>query len=159
MGFSHVSRNSYLCNSKLFNYTIMKKKSMMNLVCCALLMAVIGTTAYAGKAQSSAITKTADGTYVVNTTTLASDVKGYRSTTPLKIYIKNNKVEKVEALKNQETPKYFVRVKNEVLSKWNGLKVAKAVKKKVDGVTGATMSSDAVKENVKRGLDYYQKNK
>lgn len=159
MGFSCVSRNSYLCNSKLFNYTIMKKKSMMNLVCCALLMAVIGTTAYAGKAQSSVITKMADGTYVVNTTTLASDVKGYRSTTPLKIYIKNNKVEKVEALKNQETPKYFVRVKNEVLSKWNGLKVAKAVKKKVDGVTGATMSSDAVKENVKRGLDYYQKNK
>jgi len=137
----------------------MKKKSMMNLVCCALLMAVIGTTAYAGKAQSSVITKMANGTYVVNTTTLASDVKGYRSTTPLKIYIKNNKVEKVEALKNQETPKYFVRVKNEVLSKWNGLKVAKAVKKKVDGVTGATMSSDAVKENVKRGLDYYQKNK
>ena len=159
MGFSRVSRNSYLCNSKLFNYTIMKKKSMMNLVCCALLMAVIGTTAYAGKAQSSVITKMADGTYVGNTTTLASDVKGYRSTTPLKIYIKNNKVEKVEALKNQETPKYFVRVKNEVLSKWNGLKVAKAVKKKVDGVTGATMSSDAVKENVKRGLDYYQKNK
>ena len=159
MGFSCVSRNSYLCNSKLFNYTIMKKKSMMNLMCCALLMAVIGTTAYAGKAQSSVITKMADGTYVVNTTTLASDVKGYRSTTPLKIYIKNNKVEKVEALKNQETPKYFVRVKNEVLSKWNGLKVAKAVKKKVDGVTGATMSSDAVKENVKRGLDYYQKNK
>ena len=30
---------------------------------------------------------------------------------------------------------------------------------KVDGVTGATMSSDAVKENVKRGLEYYQKNK
>ena len=35
----------------------------------------------------------------------------------------------------------------------------KAVKMKVDGVTGATMSSDAVKENVKKGLEYYQKNK
>jgi electron transport complex protein RnfG len=62
-------------------------------------------------------------------------------------------------LKNQETPKYFVQVKNAILSKWNGEKVAKAVKLKVDGVTGATMSSDAVKENVKRGLEYYQKNK
>jgi electron transport complex protein RnfG len=119
----------------------------------------MGTTAIAGKTQSSVMTKKADGTYVVNTTTLASDVKGYRSTTPLNIYIKNGKVEKVEALKNQETPKYFAQVKNAILSKWNGQKVAKAAKMKVDGVTGATMSSDAVKENVKRGLEYYQKNK
>ena len=64
-----------------------------------------------------------------------------------------------EFLQNQETPKYFVQVKNAILSKWNGQKVVKAVKMKVDGVTGATMSSDAVKENVKRGLEYYQKNK
>ena len=124
-----------------------------------MVIATLGTTAIAGKAQSSVMTKKADGTYVVNTTTLASDVKGYRSTTPLNIYIKNGKVEKVEALKNQETPKYFVQVKNAILSKWDGQKVAKAVKMKVDGVTGATMSSDAVKENVKRGLEYYQKNK
>lgn len=124
-----------------------------------MVIATLGTTAIAGKNQSSVMTKMADGTYVVNTTTLASDVKGYRSTTPLNIYIKNGKVEKVEALKNQETPKYFVQVKNAILSKWNGEKVAKAVKLKVDGVTGATMSSDAVKENVKRGLEYYQKNK
>ena len=129
-------------------------------ICCTLMViATLGTTAFAGKNQSSVMTKMADGTYVVNTTTLASDVKGYRSTTPLNIYIKNGKVEKVEALKNQETPKYFVQVKNAILAKWNGQKVAKAVKMKVDGVTGATMSSDAVKENVKRGLEYYQKNK
>ncbi|MBR5039402.1 MAG: FMN-binding protein [Prevotella sp.] len=124
-----------------------------------MVITTLGTTAFAGKNQSSVMTKMADGTYVVNTTTLASDVKGYRSTTPLNIYIKNGKVEKVEALKNQETPKYFVQVKNAILAKWNGQKVAKAVKMKVDGVTGATMSSDAVKENVKRGLEYYQKNK
>ena len=37
--------------------------------------------------------------------------------------------------------------------------VKEAQKAQVDGVTGATMSSDAVKENVKRGLDYYQKHK
>ena len=138
----------------------MKRTGFVITICCALMViATMGTTAIAGKAQSSVMTKKADGTYVVNTTTLASDVKGYRSTTPLNIYIKNGKVEKVEALKNQETPKYFVQVKNAILSKWNGQKVAKAAKMKVDGVTGATMSSDAVKENVKRGLEYYQKNK
>ena len=138
----------------------MKRTGFIMTICCTLMViATLGTTAFAGKNQSSVMTKMADGTYVVNTTTLASDVKGYRSTTPLNIYIKNGKVEKVEALKNQETPKYFVQVKNAILAKWNGQKVAKAVKMKVDGVTGATMSSDAVKENVKRGLEYYQKNK
>ena len=138
----------------------MKRTGFIITICCTLMViATMGTTAIAGKTQSSAMTKKADGTYVVNTTTLASDVKGYRSTTPLNIYIKNGKVEKVEALKNQETPKYFAQVKNAILSKWNGQKVAKAAKMKVDGVTGATMSSDAVKENVKRGLEYYQKNK
>jgi electron transport complex protein RnfG len=30
---------------------------------------------------------------------------------------------------------------------------------KVDGVTGATFSSDAVIKNVQLGLEYYQKNK
>jgi hypothetical protein len=98
-----------------------------------------------------------DGMTVVNTTELGKDVIGYISPTPLKIYIQKNKVVKVEALKNQETPKYFVKVKNALLDKWNGQKVADAQKLKVDAVTGATMSSDAVIKNVQLGLEYYQK--
>jgi electron transport complex protein RnfG len=100
-----------------------------------------------------------DGMYVVNTTTLGKDVIGYVSPTPLKIYIKKNKVVKIEFLKNQETPKYFARVKKAMLNKWDGLKVADAEKLKVDGVTGATFSSDAVKKNVELGLQYYRKHK
>ena len=52
-----------------------------------------------------------DGMTVINTTSLATDVEGYMGPTPLKIYVKNNKIEKIEALRNQETPKYFARVK------------------------------------------------
>lgn len=100
-----------------------------------------------------------DGMYVVNTTTLGKDVIGYVSPTPLKIYIKKNKVVKIEFLKNQETPKYFARVKKAMLNKWDGLKVADAEQLKVDGVTGATFSSDAVKKNVELGLQYYKKHK
>lgn len=96
---------------------------------------------------------------VVNTTSLTKTVKGYNGTTPLKIYISNNKIEKIEALPNQETPKYFAKVKKQMLDKWNGLTVNKAIKAKVDGVTGATYSSDAVKKNVVQGLQYYKKNK
>ena len=66
---------------------------------------------------------------------------------------------KVEALKNQETPKYFAKVKKGILDKWNGLKVNDAQKLKVDGITGATFSSEAVIQNVQAGLEYYKKNK
>ena len=96
---------------------------------------------------------------VVNTTSLTKSVKGYIGSTPLKIYITNNKIEKIEALPNQETPKYFTRVKKQMLDKWNGLTGNKAIKANVDGVTGATLSSDAVRKNVVQGLEYYKKNK
>jgi electron transport complex protein RnfG len=46
-----------------------------------------------------------------------------------------------------------------MLKAWDGQKVNKAVKLNPDGVTGATISSDAVRENVKRGLEYYKKHK
>lgn len=109
--------------------------------------------------NSEVMTKLPDGTYVVNTTTLAKDVRGFRSNTPLNIYIKGNKVVKVEALSNQETPNFFNKVKQGLLQKWNGMKTSKASTTTVDGVTGATFSSKAVKENVKRGVKYYMTHK
>ena len=111
----------------------------------------------AGK-QDGAITKE-NGVTVVNTTTIAKDVEGYNGAVPLKIYIKKNKIEKIEVLKNQETPKYLVKVKNALLNAWDGLTVKEAQAKKVDAITGATFTSEAIKENVQKGLDYYQKNK
>lgn len=99
-----------------------------------------------------------DGFTVINTTSLSEDVEGYAGTTPLKIYIKKDKIERIEALRNVETPKYFALIKRDLLSKWNGLTVKKAATQQVDVVTGATYSSEAVIENVRRGLDYYQKN-
>ncbi len=99
-----------------------------------------------------------DGLTVINTSSLSEDVEGYAGTTPLKIYIKKDKIERIEALRNVETPKYFALIKRDLLSKWNGLTVKKAAAQQVDVVTGATYSSEAVIENVRRGLDYYQKN-
>ena len=117
---------------------------------------IVAATLTSSRQAEQVITKE-NGMTVVNTTELGKDVIGYISPTPLKIYIQKNKVIKVEALKNQETPKYFVKVKNALLDKWNGQKVADAQKLKVDAVTGATMSSDAVIKNVQLGLEYYQK--
>jgi electron transport complex protein RnfG len=131
------------------------KKMMIG---CLALIALAVTLQSAAPQGDEVMTKE-NGVYVVNTTTLGKNVQGYVSTTPVKIYIKKNKVEKVEFLKNQETPKYMAKVKKALLNAWDGLKVKEAATKKVDGVTGATFSSDAITKNVQLGLEYYQQHK
>ena len=71
----------------------------------------------------------------------------------------NSMRREAEMLKNQETPKYNARVKNQMVPLYEGKKIAKKSTVEVDGITGATFTSDAVKENVKRGLEYYWKHK
>ena len=100
-----------------------------------------------------------DGVYVINTTTIGKDIEGYNGPTPLKVYIKKNKVERIEFLKSMESPKYYAKVKKTLIEKWNGQKVKDARTLPVDAVTGATYSSEAVIQNVQLALDYYQKNK
>ena len=115
--------------------------------------------ATAKSSHSEVMTKAADGTYIVNTTTLCKDVRGFRGNTPLAIHIKRGKIVEIKPLANQETPNFFNKVKQGLLNKWNGMKASKAASAQIDGVTGATYSSRAVKENVKRGISYYLKNK
>ena len=98
------------------------------------------------------------GMMVVNTSTLCSNVKGYADVTPIKIYIKDGKIEKIKSLRNAETPKFWALIKKEMMPKWEGMDVKKATKAKVDAVTGATMSSKALLKNVQAGCDYYLKN-
>ena len=129
------------------------KKHSLHILCCSAALCLMSFVA-----GNSIMTKE-NGVYIIDTTELGKDVEGYNGPTPLKIYINNNKVEKIEALKSFETPKYYVKVKKEILEKWNGLTVKEAKAKQVDVVTGATFSSEAVIKNVQLGLDYYQKNK
>ena len=122
------------------------------------LLFAISVSASAQTESAEVMTKV-DGATVINTTTLADDVEGYAGPTPLKIYIKKDKIEKIEPLKNIETPNYWALIKSDLLNKWNGLTAKKAATQQVDVVTGATYSSEAVIENVRRGLDYYNKKK
>jgi len=129
------------------------KKVMISAVC--LLAALVLTSA----GKNDDVMKKESGVYVVNTTTLGKSVMGYEGPTPLKVYIKSNKIQKIEFLQNQETPKYWKRVVSALQNKWDGMKVQDAKAAEVDGVTGATFSSDAVKSNVKLAVEYYLKNK
>ena len=99
------------------------------------------------------------GVYIINTTELGKDIEGYNGPTPMKVYISKNKVEKIEFLKSMESPKYYAKVKKTLQDKWNGLKVKDAKTQKVDIVTGATFSSEAVIKNVQLAIDYYDSHK
>lgn len=125
------------------------------IACSVLLMSLVLMSA---KKNDNIMVKE-KGVYIVNTTTLAKDVIGYEGPTPLKVYIKAGKIQKVEFLENNETPKYWNAVKNHMQNKWDGMTVKDAKTKEVDGRTGATFSSDAVKKNVKLAVEYYEKNK
>jgi electron transport complex protein RnfG len=123
-----------------------------------LLLVLTVTLSSATKGDDGVMTKE-NGTYVVNTTTLGKKVTGYVGATPLKVYIEKDKIVRVEMLRNQETPKYNAIIKRKLLGQWAGMKVKDASKQTVDAVTGATFTSNAVKENVKLALEYYKKNK
>jgi electron transport complex protein RnfG len=103
--------------------------------------------------------KEKDGTYVVNTTTLAQDVEGYNGPTPVEVYIKKNKIVKVVPLKSQEGPKYVAMVKKEMLPRYERMNVKKGTVQEVDAVTGATFTSRAMQENIKRAVEYYKSHK
>ena len=108
-------------------------------------------------AADKVIRKQNNGTFVVNTSTIAKDVRGYNGPTPLEIHIKDDRIVKIIILSNNETRNYFERVKKNLMSKWIGMKV-NILSTDIDAVTGATYTSDAVTENMKRALEYYKKN-
>ncbi|MFI3282024.1 MAG: 4Fe-4S binding protein [Rikenellaceae bacterium] len=96
-----------------------------------------------------------DGTRVINSTSLATDVVGFAGRTPVKLYIKNDVIQKVEPLENSETPSFFRKVVSSgIFDSWNGLNLTEAAVLKVDDVSGATYSSRAVAMNVQRAVAY-----
>ncbi len=100
----------------------------------------------------------ADGSMVINTSALASDISGYGGKVPLEITVKKGKVQDVKALSNSETEEFFNQA-SALLSRWNGKTIDEALAMEVDAVSGATFSSKAIIGNVQRGLQYVQNQK
>ena len=123
------------------------------------LLSVLLAVAFVTASAQDVMRKEKDGTYVVNTTTLAQDVEGYNGSTPVEVYIKKNKIVKVVPLKSQEGPKYVAKVKKDMLPKYEQMNVKKGTVQDVDAVTGATFTSQAVQENIRRAVAYYKKHK
>jgi electron transport complex protein RnfG len=123
------------------------------------LLSVLLAVAFVTASAQDVMRKEKDGTYIVNTTTLAQDVEGYNGPTPVEVYIKKNKIVKVVPLKSQEGPKYVAKVKKDMLPKYEQMNVKKGTVQDVDAVTGATFTSKAVQENIRRAVAYYKNHK
>ncbi len=121
-------------------------KRLMTLMAIA---AIAMTAAMPMQAKKKATKAT---TQVVYTGDIAKKVIGYNGTTPLNITIKKGKIEKIEALPNQEGPAYMQRATKKVFAQYEGLTVAEALKLKPDVATGATYTSEALIKNIQMGL-------
>lgn len=92
---------------------------------------------------------------IINTTGLGDKILGYGGTVPLEIYVTGDRIDSVKALPNNETAEVFRRLYDEgLMDVWNGHTLKEAASLDVDGVTGATYSSNAVIGNVRAAADY-----
>lgn len=104
------------------------------------------------KSIAEIITKGEDGMVIVHTRAL-TDMDGYAGPVPLDVYFRDGKIEKVDALDNSETPGFFKRA-SVLLEAWDGKSAEEAEKLKVDAVSGATYTSNAIIGNVRAAAAY-----
>lgn len=86
-------------------------------------------------------------------------VKGFNGATPLLIALDaDGRIMKVALLDNQESPNFAQRVVNGGLYEaWNGLTPTEALSKEVDAVSGATYTSNGVKQSLVARLRAYER--
>lgn len=139
----------------------MKKRNIQSLTFTALLFCtvVFSSFSYAieqkPQADKNVMFRGAKDTVIVLTEKIADDVVGYEDVTPLKIFILKDRIVKIEALPNLETPQYFRLVKMEHFPKFIGMNIRKTSPSSIDTVSGASWTADAVTENINRGVEYY----
>lgn len=142
-----------------------KLRQICSLIACLLIMMAVAITKnqkllghelnhVENTVLSAPLVTNADGTAVVYTRELAKDVMGYGGAIPLEIQMKDGRITAIKAERNAESPDFFAKVEEGLMPKWNGLTPDEALQLKVDAVSGATLSSNAVIENVQRGMEY-----
>ncbi len=96
-----------------------------------------------------------DGSLVINSSSLASDVIGYGGRTPVEIVIQDGVIDRIEILPNSETPSFQESItKGGFFESWYGMTLEEAAVAQIDAVSGATFSSEAFAENIRRAVRY-----
>ena len=90
---------------------------------------------------------------IIATSPYATDVKGFAGPTPLYIYVSTaGIIKQVVAADNADTPNFFNRAFTSLAPQWRDKSMEQAAALKVDAVSGATFSSNAIIANVQRAL-------
>ena len=113
-------------------------------------------TACGGKDFDDGVMQKSGKIYTINTETICN-ARGYHGNTPVKVTIKKDVIMNVEALPNRETPRFFESVKQYMLPKFKDVKFKDYAT--VDCVSGATISSKCIRENMKAAYEYYTEHK
>jgi len=96
--------------------------------------------------------------FLFDSTKICPEINGYTSHIPMIVFIdKNGIIKHIFFRKNNETPAYmdFVLNKNSFLDNFLGKNASDT--KEVDSISGATFSSDAIKNEIIKISDYYLK--
>ena len=110
-------------------------------------------------AATTPVVKHSDGTVTIDTSTLKAG-EGCFGPTPLIIHLDaQNRISKIEALPNVETPAYWQLVIDKLSKAWNGVPADQVKDLKVDAVSGATYSSEGFISNVQTGIAYFLESK
>jgi electron transport complex protein RnfG len=117
---------------------------------------LIAISACGGKDFNDGVMEKKGKIYTINTETICN-ARGFHGNTPVKVTIKKDVIVNVEALSNRETPRFFDNVKQNMLPKFREVKFKDYAT--VDCVSGATISSKAVLENMKAAYEYYTEHK
>lgn len=96
---------------------------------------------------------------ILSTDPIANDIAGFNNAVPVLIYIDNSKIIKgIQLLKNTESPRYIRRIRSKgFFNRWNGMSIKEAATANVDCVSGASMTTGAIKDGVKLKLNDYLK--
>lgn len=90
---------------------------------------------------------------IITTAPYTTDVKGFAGPTPLYIYVsKEGTIKQIIAADNADTPDFFNRAFTSLAPQWRDKSMEQAATLKVDAVSGATFSSNAIIANVQRTL-------
>lgn len=100
------------------------------------------------------VRKTGSG-IIINTTEIGKDILGYGGTTPVEITVTDGRISKITPLPNRETPEFYGAIRNSnVFESLDGKTLEEASNTRIDGVSGATYSSNAIIGNIKAGVAY-----
>ena len=118
----------------------------------ALTVVLLGTFAVSSSCGNRRAAQVAD-TLKVKTKEIAADVMGFHGPTPVEISICKGIITDIKVLPNQESPRYLQSVlESGLLKSLIGKTPAEAREMKLDAVSGATYTSSALIENIRRGL-------